>query len=294
MERKFFLGIADNDLFASVVVGDPSGKVIATSVGGSVNYHYWGLEQARANLMDLVHQTVGWDRRASLAGACFTYKADFAVTEWKMPDLVSGFLEGTDVMVEDFATSSLLGMHGGEDRLFLVGGHSGLAVFEDSTGRQLQTRQEALMWNPIMRLNSKLQEVAGVDRNQCVEDLLYLKSQIALGKGLGVFTDILDQRVSQGSSLALEVAYELAYDLVQMVTSMSAHFRGLEPVIGLYGQILLGSQTIRTRVHHLLSLLFPQCRIVDVPLAPAKGAYLSSVLTRRSGFEQEVITNLFN
>ena len=294
MERKFFLGIADNDRFASVVVGDPSGNIIATSVGGSVNYYYWGMEQARANLRDLIHQTVGWERRGSLAGACFTYKADYAVTEWSMPDLVSGYLEGTEVMVEDFATSSILGMNDGQARLFLVGGHSGLAIYEDAMGKQLQLRQEALMWNPIIRLNEKLQEVAGVDRKQCVEDLLYLKSQIELGKGLGVFTDVLDQRVKEGSSLALEVAFELAYDLVQMVMRISTHFRGLEPVIGLYGQILLGSQTIRARVHRLLSLLFPQCRIVDVPLAPAKGAYLSSVLTRRSAFEQEVLINLYN
>jgi hypothetical protein len=154
-------------------------------------------------------------------------------------------------------------------------------------------RQEALMWNPIIRLNNKLQEMVAAGRKQCIEGLLHLKSQITLGKGLDPFTHSLDECVSQGSLSAIEVAYDLAHDLVQMVMSMAGSFRGLEPVIGLYGQILLGSTTIRTRVHHLLSLLFPRCSIVDVPLAPAKGAYLSSVLTRRSGFEEEVITNLF-
>lgn len=291
MEGKLFLGIADNGRSASVVVGDGEGRIISTCVGGSVNYHFWGIEQARANLRDIIVQTVGWDRRASLAGVCFTYKADFAATEWKTPDLVSGLLETTCVKVEDFAATSTLGIPGAKDRLLLIGGHSGLVIFEGETGFSHQMRQEEFFWSPCTRLNAKL---ATVTYQGDLEDLLHLKTWIRTSQCLATLTKLLDDLVDQGSAVAVEVAYDVAYDLVRLVTSMATHFSGLDPVIGLHGQILLGSRTIRDRVYHLIGLLFPQSQVVDAPLAPAKGAYLSSVLTRRSGFEQEVINNLYD
>ncbi len=294
MEEKLFLGIADNDRFASVVVGDSKGRIIATSVGGSINYRYWGMEQARANLMNIIIQTVGWDRRITLAGVCFTYKADYEISDWRVPELISGFLEKSFVTVEDFATSSILGMRGRKDRLLLVGGHSSLAIVETPTGQSLQMRQEAPVWDLNMRLNAKLATLSDLGHSQDVEDLLVIKDQVKYGQCLATITGILDELADTGSSVVLELAYDMAYDLVKMVTNMATHFCGLEPVIGLYGQMLLGSETIRERVAHLIGLLFPDSRIVHAPLAPAKGAYLSSVLARRSGFEQEVITNLFN
>lgn len=293
MEEKFYLGIADNGRFASVVLGDYSGKIIATSDGGSVNYHYWGMDRARANLKELVCQTLGWGKRTMLEGICLTSKADFAVEECPVSDLVSGFLQETNVIVEDFATSSLLGMRGDNCRLFLVGGTSGLALFEDVEGEQRHMRQEASRWNPMIRINDKLQMFMDSGCRQSKEELLYFKSQISNGQCLNTLTEILDYFVDRGSALALELAYDVAFDLVQMVISLSAYFQTEEPVIGLHGQVLLGSRTIRDRVYRLLNLLFPQCRIVDEPLAPARGAYLSSVLRRRAEFGQEMLTNTF-
>ncbi len=291
MDRKFFLGIADNGRFASVVLGDLSGRIIATNHGGSVNYHYWGMERAQANLMALVRQTVSWEKHACLEGICLTYKAAQEVPEWPFCDVLSGFSRQTGVMVEDFATSSLLGMQGSNDRLFLVGCHSGLAILENGEGELVHLKQEACSWNPIIRINEKLQTVMDFGCRHDQAKLQYLKSQIGSGHCLKTLTEVLDYFVDRGSTLALELAYDVAFDLVQMVMSMSAHFMTRDPVIGLHGQVLLGSQTIRDRVYRLLSLLFPQCRVVDEPLAPAKGAYLSAVLHWRSRFAQDVITN---
>lgn len=293
MAGRLFLGIADNGHCASFVVGNSSGRILATGMGGSVNHRYWGREHARASLRHLVNQIPGWGRRSSLAGACITYKADFTVGEWRVSDLVSGILEEVQVKVEDFATSSILGMHGSQERLLLVGGHSAQAIYEDSLGNQNQVRQDCLAWSPVMRLNEKINGMERLHPQRCMKDLQYMKAQIGLGKCLSTFTDVLDHLVSQGSLSALELAYDWAHDLVQMVIAMSSHVRTFNPVIGLYGQVLLGSQTIRSRVHHLLGLLFPRCRIIDSPLAPATGAYLSAVLTGKSAHKHEVITNAF-
>jgi N-acetylglucosamine kinase-like BadF-type ATPase len=292
MEKQFFLGIADNDRFASAVVGDLSGRIIATSVGGSVNHHYWGMEQARENFRDLVCQTIGLDGCLHLAGACFTYKADFAVSDWRTIELVSGLLGDKDVSVEDFATSSLMGLRGSQDRLMLIGGHCGLALFGDDEGKQLQSRQDTLMWSPLVRLNEKLEEVENSPYGQCKEGLLHMKSQFTLGKCMATFAESLDQLACRGSLLALEMAHDIAFDLVQLATHSFRQVNAQELTIGLYGQVLLGSETIRSRVKYLLRLLFPHCPIVDAPLAPAMGAYLSSLLTRRTDLSAEMITNL--
>ena len=292
MQKRFFLGIADNDRFASAVVGDLSGRIIATSVGGSVNHHYWGMEQARENFRDLVCQTIGLDGFLHLAGACFTYKADFAVSDWRPIELVSGFLRDKDVIVEDFATSSLMGLQGSQDRLMLIGGHCGLALFEDDEGQQLQSRQDSLMWSPLVRLNGKLAEVENAPYYQCKEGLLHMKSQFALGKCMATFADNLDQLACSGSLLALEIAHDIALDLVQLATNSFHQVNAQGLTIGLYGQVLLGSETIRSRVKYLLHLFFPHCPIEDAPLAPAKGAYLSSLLARKTDLSEETITKV--
>lgn len=292
MGKRFIMGIADNDRFASAVVGDLSGRIIATSTGGSVNHHYWGMEQARRNFRDLVRQTIGLDGCSRLVEACFTYKADFTVSDWRTFDLVSGFLKGVDVNVEDFATSSLLGMRGSENRLILIGGHCGLAFLEDAEGRQFQTRQDSFSWSPLVRINRKLAETEDMAYEKCKEGLLHMKSLFSLGKDITAFADSLDRLACHGSMLALEMAHDIALDLVRMATELFRGVSGQKPTIGLYGQVLLGSETIRARVQHLLRLMFPQSPIVEVPLAPAKGAYLSSLLARRSDFREEMITNL--
>ncbi len=293
MEKKLFLGIADNSRYASVVLGDPSGKIIATSVGGSVNHHCWGMEQARENLAKLIAETVGWENRVYLAGACITYKTEQAVECLQVPALVQGILDGAHVTVEDFARSSVLGMHDNEYRLFLAGGCLGLAIFKNAVQQPALLRKEVLMWNPALRLKARLLEILSTGGASCVEELLFIKSQIEESRSMCVLTETLDRLAKQGCELALELAFDLAHAFVQLVMHLSAHFSTLDPVIGLYGQVLLGSSTVRNRVRHVLGLLFPKCRIVDVPFAPAKGAYLSSVLARRSGFEQEVISNVF-
>lgn len=293
MGNRFILGIADNDHFASAVVGDLSGRITATCIGRTVNYQYVGMEQARKNFRDLIRQTIGWEKRSRLAGACFTYKGDFALADWGILELVSGYLQGVNVTVEDFATSSLLGM-GGDNRLLLVGGHCALAILEDADGRQYASTQDRVIWSPLVRIRSKLKETKNTPYRECKEGLLFIKQQLKMGKPVTTFADHLDELVGHGSLLALEVAHDIAFDLVQMAMDLFSTSNARESTIGLYGSVLLGSETIRSRVEYLLHLLYPECSIMEVPLAPAKGAYLSSLLARRSLSCEEMITRMCN
>lgn len=292
MKQNLFLGIADSNCFASAVVGDSSGRILATDIGGSINYHALGIEQARTNLQRIIAQTVGWDKRKSLAGACFTYQTISSDADCKMPCLVHGLLSRNQVHVACFAASSTLGIRSTKDRLLLVGAHTGLAIFKSESGLCRQLQHNEIAWNLKIRLNQKLEFFGKLGVTEELENLLYMKAQSRNGECLPTLAGLLDELVDMGNSLALELAYDLAYDLFRLVTNLSSVFGTPELAIGLYGSVLLGSSTVRERVCYLINLLFPYSQISEAPFAPAEGAYLSSVLTRRSDGEQEEIINL--
>lgn len=294
MDRKLFLGIADNNQYASVVVGDSSGHIITTGVGGSVNYHNCGIEQARVNLQNIINQIVGYEKRSRLAGVCFTYKSDFVVGDWEMMPLISGFFEETNVQVEDFATSCTLGIHVAKERLLLVGGQTGFAVFQAESGQSQMTRHRSYRWNPYIRLNTQRKKVLKWGTQADLDAFLHMKTKLQRGEYLFTLSHLLDEHVNGGSSWAIEVASEVAHDLILLVMNLANHFENPDPIIGFCGPILLGSQTICQRVEQIINLLFPQCEIRQTPFAPAKGACLSSLLTRRSDKNQEVISNFYS
>ena len=93
----------------------------------------------------------------------------------------------------------------------------------------------------------------------------------------------MDRLRRQGTPWALAAARDIALDLVRLVTRLGTRGSRPDPAIGLHGPLLLGSEFIRQRVQYLLGLRFPQAEVVRAPVAPAKGAYLSSRLTRKSG-----------
>ena len=287
MDGRFFLGVADNNRFSSAVVGDSYGRILTTAVSGSVNYQIWGIEQARDNLREIIEQTVGWNHRHGFQGICFTYKSGFHVEHKELLRVIDTLPDQVDVQVEDFILCSTRGIQSKGDRLLLVGGASGGVFFENDLGISYETRLDPLFWDLGMRISQKLAKADHVVANQVLERIAQSSYHC-----LQTVAKELDILVACGNSLALEIAYDVAHDLVRLVTNMARYFSGSEPVIGLSGTILIGSKTIEKRVRYLLTLLFPKAQIVEAPFAQAKGAYLSSLLTRKSGIEHEVITNV--
>ena len=102
----------------------------------------------------------------------------------------------------------------------------------------------------------------------------------------------LNRLAEEGNPLALEIAYDVAHDLVELVVQMVRHLGEVDPVIGLYGQVLLNCKVIYERVCHVISLLLPGVQLKKAFLAPAKGAYLSSLLTKESSLEQERVIKI--
>lgn len=285
MKGRFFLGVADNNRFAQAVVGDFSGRIIATSVSGSINHRIWGVEHARDNLGEIIAKTVGWEHRHYLQGVCFTYKSNLSSHQTELQGVAADLEEQIKVQVVDFASSSARGIRSKGDRLLLVGGSSAWVFFKGEGGIRRKIRLNERTWDFKLRISKKLAGSVLLEANTELWALLRPGSHCLLAMAYQ-----LDYLVEQGNPLALELAYDIAQDLVRSVTQLARYFDGATPVIGLYGPIVLGSRTVAGRIRHLLGLVFPGVQVMDTPLAPAKGAYLSSVLTRRSATEDEVIS----
>jgi len=293
METRLFLGIADTNYCTFVVVGDSSGEILSTGRGGSVNHRYWGVKTARSNLKRII-EAVGQESRSKIAGVCFTYKKGHQLTQEELLPVVAGLVDDTVVQVEDYATSGALGLHSPKERLLLMGSQVGLAVLQSEGGQQHRAQLGELLNAPGRRIDAQLASWARWGTSAELADFLKIQELQENGQCLSELAELLDRLSRQGNPWALAAASDIALDLVRLVTRLGKRFSRPDPVIGLYGPLLLGSEFIRQRVQYLLGLLFPQAEVVRAPLAPAKGAYLASLLTRKSGAEQEVLTTFYN
>lgn len=292
MNEKLFIGVADNNHFATAVVGDSQGRIVATSVGDSVNAYFLGLGQARENLKKLVSQAVDWRERHLLAGMCLTCKSGFIDNDLEMSGLVYGLFQDIEVSVEKFTTSCTLGIGREMNRMILIGGGAGIALCEDINGLRFCLRHNTLIKDLKAKIVQKGQakhdawgaaEICSIFE-QC--SALHRPDQVRL------ICRGLDLEANRGNPIALEIAYDIAADLVDLVITMAAQLKMAASVIGLYGSVLLGSAVIFERVCHLINLIFPDVLLKKAIFTPAKGAYLSTLLTKGFELEEELMSNL--
>lgn len=294
MGNELFVGVADNNHFSTAVVGDSRGRIIATGVGESVNFCLCGVPRARENLKRLLADTVGWRERHNLACVCITFKSDSMHNNLETFGLVHNFFSNTRVRFEKFSISCTMGISGALNRIVLVGGRSGLVLFEDGSGLRYSLRQNGPAWDLQARFLKKIKAGRHVWAYRETQFLLEMGLRLPKPARLAFICDFLDSQANRGNPLALEVAYDVAHDLVELLAQVIGRVEAQESVIGLYGPVLLGSEIVYERVRHLIALLFPRVRLKEAALAPAKGAYLSSLLTNGSPLRAEVIANLLS
>lgn len=292
MGNELFVGIADNNHFSSAVVGDARGRIVAIGVGSSVNLSLCGVSEARENLKRLVTNTIGWQNRHNLARLCLTFKDDLVHNEWVTSGLVDGLLTHAEVRMEKFSVSCTLGIPGAPNRIVLVGGHSGFALFEEGNGLRYSLRHNASAWDIQERILKKKRSGRYPKIDRDIRFLLEICPQLSEPAKLAMICKLLDKQANLGNPLALEVAHDVAYDLVDLLVRAIVCIEGREWVIGLYGPVLLGSQIVYERVRYLIGLVFPGVNLKEAVLAPAKGAYLSCLLTNGGNLKPELITNL--
>ncbi len=294
MDNGLFVGVADNNHFSTAVVGDSQGRIVATGIGESVNFYLWGVSQAQQNLKRLLADTVGWQKRHDLACVCMTFKADSIHNDWEIFSLINGFSSDTKVRFEPFSVSCTRGISGALNRIVLVGGHSGFVLFEDGSGLRYSLRQNAPAWDLEARLLGKIRTGRHEEVYRETRFLLETCAQLPEPARIASICKFLDQQANRGNPLALEIAHDVAYDLVGLLTQAIVRVEARESVIGLYGPVLLGSKIVYERVRYLIGLLFPRVKLKEAVLAPAKGAYLSSLLTNGPHLKQELIRNLIS
>lgn len=276
MGKGLFLGVADNGTFSLTIAGDEQGRIVASVVGDSIDYHAVGMKQARTNLQEIIHKTVGLGQSSSFESVCLTYQTKNLIEERSIEALISDILDEANVYFQDFATSSTMGINSEGERLLLIGGNTGFVIYDNGQGKRYEACLKQFELSCQIS-GYKVFVLADYVERKCLLEVL----------------QELDLFVERGNDLALRIVYNIAYHLVNLVMQMAHHFREADLVIGLYGKVLLGSRAISARVQHLLSLLFPQAQVVEAPFAPVQGAYLSSILTRKPATKHDFF-NLSN
>lgn len=285
MHDKLFLGVADNNQYSVAVVGDSTGRIVATSVGESVNYEFCGVSQARENLKILTTRALGNRDPRSLERVCFTYKGDAISNDWEAARIIHGVLETREVRLENFGRSCTLGMNTKKDRMFLVGSESSFVVFQDVAGMRFKIREDPEISNLRKCLERKLQLCPYLFIQQELHRLEEIKQMNSL-------ISAIEQLAHSGDTLALEIIHEMAHILVNLVIKTSRQFQSFEPVIALYGQVFYGSRLVYERVCYLIKILYPQAQILEGTLIPAKGAYFSSLVGREVSCNPEIAVSL--
>lgn len=292
MNDKLFLGVADDNHTATAVVGDGRGKIVATSEVGSVNFRFCGLGQARQNLKNLIIETIGWRERKKLAMVSFTYQTDCLSGCGEMCNLVEGMLGDTEIQVTEFTSTCTLGVPVLRERMVLIGGPTGVVVFDDSAGLRFRLGPNFLAKDLFRRIAQKLKNQPGAFGLEALLNVAKQSSQVKKHKRFAATALAVNQLGEEGNPLALEIMSGVAHDLIRLVTKMARRIRVSDPVIGLYGTLLLDCTLVYKQVSSILNGLYPQAKLQVAPLAPAKGAYLSGLRAKKLKIDQTVLTNL--
>ena len=89
----------------------------------------------------------------------------------------------------------------------------------------------------------------------------------------------INELAEAGNPVALEVILRGANALIKGAVAMINQLGNTSPLIGLCGCVALGSQIAQKRFCEVVGLLYPRARIEPADHAPAKGAYLSSLVS---------------
>ncbi len=293
MEKRLFLGVADNNYSSTAVLGDSEGKIVSTGTGGSVNYQLYGLAQASKNLKNLLDNLGSCAKPEKLAMACFTYKSGVVGFQRGFCHLLEGKLAGSKVQLKEYTAACSLGIPVPKERMLLFGGRTGIVVFDNLAGQRYRLSYNYLSQDLTARIEQKREHEG--ERSPGMKQLLAAAAQSLQMSKREKFTYLVAEvsaLAEQGNPQALEIAYDIACDFVRLVCRMAKHMQIKVPTIGLYGQILLGSPVIYERVKHLLNLLYPAAELYASPLAPAKGAYLASLLAKKFKINGQRMANL--
>ncbi|NLJ79874.1 MAG: hypothetical protein GX335_02495 [Firmicutes bacterium] len=291
MNSKLFLGVADNNQTATAVVGDSRGNVIAASRGGSVNFHFHQPELARQNFKNLISETIGWRKRKKLKMVSFTYKSNFAEKSGNLCYLVQGVLEEAEIQTTDFVTTCTLGVPG-KERMVLMGGQTGVVVYDDFAGLRFRLCQQFLVRDLFRRIFKKIENESGAFGLRGLLQIIQDNRCVPEHDKFATAALSLNRLAEKGNPLALEIITDIAHELIRLVVKMARHMQVLDPVIGLYGKVLLDCTLVLEKVCSVVTGLYPGARLQAAPLAPAKGAYLSSLLAKKLEIDEQVITNL--
>ncbi|HHT72099.1 MAG TPA: hypothetical protein GX008_00105 [Firmicutes bacterium] len=277
--KRLYLGIAEDDGVSMAILGDDQGNVIGRQLGRSFDYHRLGISAARYNLSKLVRSIPGIRETDRLHTVTLAMQPQYVYKFDKVMDLVNSVVYATNVRVHCFSEAAMRGMPGRSPEIMILTDTMGSVLGRDPTGT-------------ITRL------VGGGGAMDIVNDALSRITREPCAYGVKELRDCLvgwwerpcrsrahfvaraiNELAEAGNPVALEVILRGANALIKGAVAMINQLGNTSPLIGLCGCVALGSQIAQKRFCEVVGLLYPRARIEPADHAPAKGAYLSSLVS---------------
>ena len=276
--KRFYLGIAEDDGVSMAVLGDEKGNVIGKQQGRSFAYHRLGMAAARDNLHSLVRSIPGISRADRLHTVTLAMQSCSVHREDQLCDLVHSVVYTRNVKFHSFADAAMLGMPGRKPEIVVLTETVGCIVGRSGAGTICRPAGGGgavdMVKAALRRIEQEPHAFGMHEVRHCLLDWLGHPCH----SRARVTACAIDALAETGNPVALEIVLHGAGALIRGVAAMIRQLGILSPLIGLCGCVALDSQIVQERFCSVMGLLYPNCRIEPAEHAPARGAYISSLV----------------
>ncbi len=278
MNKQLYLGIAEDNGVSMAILGDGKGNVLGRRLGRSFDYQRLGKEQARANLYSLVHSM--HDFRGSLrlhtVSLAVPLRAAYQAEEFF--GLVHSVVDTSFIRLYSFSEAAMCGMRGKKPEILLLTDNKGSLLFRRDGrhftkpmpgGGAMDVVKKALNYVELYPSEFGVSEL-----QECLTEWWVDPCKSRAGY---IVTEI-ERLADTGNLPALKIMSHAAHSMIKATAAAIEVLDRQNPLIGLCGSVALGSRSVQRKFCNVIRWLFPKSRIEAAAHAPAKGAYLSSLV----------------
>lgn len=274
---SLFLGIAEDDGVSMAILGDASGNVIGHQLGKSFDYRLLGVNTAQSNLYSLVNSLPGMRHVPRLDTVSVALKTHATYWDQQLSSLVRSVVSTSNVKVHSFVEAAMRSIPGKEPEILVLTDNRGSVLARSQESNITKFRRGGGAMDVIASAFDLVRNnptMFGVDEVR--RSLQKWLDDPCLSRAGSIALEI-DMLAEMGNPAALEIMLAAAATLIDAVSAMIKYTGKSNPLIGLCGCIVLGSQIVKERFCQMIEILFPESQIEAAELAPAKGAYLSGL-----------------
>jgi N-acetylglucosamine kinase-like BadF-type ATPase len=294
---KYIIGTDGGGTKTAFAAADLSGKIIAESFSGGMNYNYIGIKEAAANYLDGVKK-LNLPPDAEIAAAAIgdpstddaspvAGTAEF-VKELKNSDI----LKNTEIYIKSDAYMALFGLTGGNAGVLTISGTGAMSAAFDRDGRfyvaggwgRLTEDEGSGYYIAVNGIKAALRCHDGIGKQTALLQALlgHFKASnprelIGVFYGphepaVAAFAEQVARCAEAGDGEARRILDEAADYLASYTISLIKLAGEGEMPVGIYGSVLTGNMHIRNRFTEKVKRTYPDAKITVPALKPEHAA----------------------